>query len=405
MRPLTSSRPDACAFIAVRCGYDDAMPNVSLPPLHASTEREGDVPNADVPEKKLGVAVVGLGHLALENIIPGFAEAKHVRLAALVSGDRAKASAIAAQHGLAAQYIYDYATFDRIRDDPAVDIVYIVLPNSMHAEYTVRAAATGKHVLCEKPMATSVAECRAMIAACERAQRKLMIAYRLQYEAGNRQIIALARSKQFGDIRFMDAVNSQNDAANGQWRQMKALSGGGSLPDVGLYCLNAFRYITGEEPVEVTGNVTRPAGDPRFREIEDIAHFTMRFPSGIFASATSGYSFHENRRFRVHATDAWFGMDPAFGYDGQTVQIGRKAGTMNSIEEQRGTPKSQFATEMDAFALSIRQDLVPHTPGEEGLADQIVMEAIYASAASGTPVTLTPPPGADLDVTRGPFPG
>ncbi|MGI4943995.1 MAG: Gfo/Idh/MocA family protein [Janthinobacterium lividum] len=376
---------------------------VSLPPLHAQTELSGQPPEPMPPGKRLGVAVVGLGHLAFEQILPAFGTAKGVRLAALVSGERDKALAVAAQHGLDPRHIYDYAGFDRLRDDADVDIVYIVLPNSMHAEYTVRAAQAGKHVLCEKPMATSAADCQHMIDACKAAGRKLMIAYRMQYEATQRALITMARGVEYGPVRFIQAVNVQNDADNGQWRQNRAMSGGGSLPDVGLYCLNAFRYLTGEEPVSVTGLLTRPAGDKRFAEIEDGCSFTLTFPSGIVATGLSAYSAHQNRELRVMATEAWFGADPAFGYNNLVLQLGRRQGQANGVEQRRFPPANQFATEMDAFAQAIRTDAVPHTPGEEGLADQRVMEAIYRSAADGG-AAVTLPRVAGLDTTRGPAP-
>ena len=158
---------------------------------------------------------------------------------------------MAAQYGIPAKSIYDYKAFDRLKDDPPVDIIYIVLPNSMHAEYTVRAAQAGKHVLCEKPMAVSVAECNYMIMACAAADRRLMIACRLPYNAAQRELIGMFCGKRLGDLRFLSAVNGQNDAPNRQWRQIKALAGGGSLPAVGLYCLSAFRYLTGEEPEDL----------------------------------------------------------------------------------------------------------------------------------------------------------
>ncbi len=140
----------------------------------------------------------------------------------------------------------DYASFDRLADLPAVQVVYIVLPNSMHAEYTVRAARAGKHVLCEKPMANSVAECRQMIDACRAAERKLMIAYRSQYEPMDRMIATMARAGRFGALREFTAMNGQNQGDPAQWRLKRALAGGGSLPDVGLYCVNAARFMSGE---------------------------------------------------------------------------------------------------------------------------------------------------------------
>ena len=376
---------------------------VTLPPLHAPVEGGEHLSEPLPPGKRLGVAVVGIGHLSLEQIIPGFGSAKDVKLTALVSGHREKALTIAEQHGVPEKNIYDYKDFDRIKDNPDVDIVYIVLPNAMHLEFTERSAAAGKHVLCEKPMATSVAEAERMIKACRGAGRKLMIAYRLQYDATHRAMIEIARRKTYGELRLIEAVNGQNDAADGQWRQIKALAGGGSLPDVGIYCFNAFRYITGEEPVEITGRTTQPMNDPRFKEIEDIATFTLRFPSGVMASGTSGYSFYNNRQLRCMATDGWFGLDPAFSYNGLVMQIGQKAGPSDARQQRVWTPKNQFAVEMDAFAEAIKTNKEPHTPGEEGLQDMKIIEAIYASAADGGRMVRMPT-STGLDVTRGPLP-
>ena len=376
---------------------------VELPPLHGPSEGSGAIANPLPPGKRLGVAVVGIGHLALEQIIPAFGTSKRVKLTALVSGHRAKALAVAAEHGVPDSSVYDYASFDRIKDDPSVDIVYIVLPNALHPEFTERAAAAGKHVLCEKPMAADVAGAQRMIKACRDADRNLMIAYRLQYDANHRALIQMAREKTHGELRFIEAVNGQNDAANGQWRQIKALAGGGSLPDVGIYCLNAFRYITGEEPIEVTGRITQPKDDPRFREIEDVAAFTLRFPSGVLASGSSGYSFHESRQLRCMAADAWFGLDPAFSYNGLVMHIGKKAGDATALEARTRSPKNQFAVEMDAFAEALAAGHEPHTPGEEGLQDMKIVAAIYEAAAGGGVVKL-PASGGGLDVTRGPLP-
>lgn len=376
---------------------------VILPSLHGPSEGSEYINNPLPPDRRLGVAVVGIGHLSLEQIIPGFGEATQVRLAALVSGHRDKALAVAAEHGLPATAVYGYDDFDRIKNDRAVDIVYIVLPNALHPDYTERAAAAGKHVLCEKPMAATVEGAERMIKACRAAGVKLMIAYRLQYNPAHRALIRMAREKTFGDLRFINAVNGQNDAAPGQWRQIKALSGGGSLPDVGIYCLNAFRYITGEEPVSVTGRTTQPKNDPRFREVEDIATFTLEFPSGVLASGTSGYSFHDDRQLRCMAADAWFGLDPAFPYHGITMHIGRTDKVAQSRDQRVWPPKNQFAVEMDQFAEAIRADRLSHTPGEEGLADMRVMAAIYQSAENnGAAVAM--PLVQGRDTTRGPLP-
>ena len=374
---------------------------VDLPPLHGETEAGSPPPNFDPLAKRIGVAVVGLGHLSLEQILPGFGQSKSTRLVALVSGHREKALAVAAQHGVPEKNIYDYASFDRIKDNPDIDYVYVVLPNSMHLEFVTRAARAGKHVLCEKPMATSSAEAEQMIAACRDAKVKLMIAYRMQYEATQRSTIAMVRNKEIGDLRVIEAVNGQNDVPD-QWRQVKALAGGGSLPDVGIYCYNAFRYLTGEEPIEVTGRLTQPKDDPRFREVEDLAQFTLMFPSGVMGVGTSGYSIHETRTMRVIGSKGWVGLENAFAYNNITQMVSRKVGSVNGIDHRQYPPRNQFATEMDHFADCIRADQVPHTPGEEGLQDMRIMEAIYQAAAGGSPVKMKQ--AAGLDVTRGPAP-
>ena len=375
---------------------------VELPPLAAETEVQAPTPNRDPVSKRLGVAVVGIGALTMEQIMPAFGTAKHVRVTALVSGDPAKARAVAAQHGVPETHLYDYAGFDRLRDNPDVDFVYIVLPNDMHLEYTLRAAQAGKHVLCEKPMATTVADAQRMVDGCRDAGKRLMIAYRLQYEPQHRALIRMARSGQYGPVKLIEAVHGQNQAPNQQWRHSARQAGGGSLPDVGIYCLNAARYVTGEEPVEVSAMLTQPKDDPRFAEVEDVCAFTLRFPSGAVATCSSGYSFHKSAQMRVMMPEAWVELDPAFSYGGLAMRIGRKAGQASAVEERRFPDRNQFATEMDHFAEAIRAGREPHTPGTEGLADMRVIEAIYRAARDGGTVRL--PAVAGLDTTRGPAP-
>ncbi len=375
---------------------------VSLPPLDTAADMSAKVPQLDPFDKRLGIAVVGLGRLALTQILPGFAQSEHVRVTALVSGDRDKARIIAAQYRVPEKNIYDYVNFDSLKNNPDVEIIYIVLPNAMHAEYTIRAAQAGKHVICEKPMSTSVQDAQRMIDACKQAKRKLMIAYRCQYLPEYRTLISMARGGSLGTLRMIEATNGQNNADDGQWRLKKAMSGGGSLPDVGLYCLNAARFITGEEPVEVSARIVQPKDDPRFKEVEDLCSFTLRFASGVLASCSSGYSYRENRFLRLMGSEAWAGLDPAFSYDNLTMQIGRRAGKSSDLEQRRWSSKNQFALEMDSFAEAIAHDRVPLTPGEEGLQDMRIMEAIYQSAASGSVIKMAPGPG--LDVTRGPPP-
>ena len=276
----------------------------------------------------------------------------------------------------------------------------------MHLEYTVRGAKAGKHILCEKPMAISVAECQQMIDACKQADRKLMIAYRCQYDPYHRAAIRMLRSKELGKVKVIQADNGQNQSNDiSQWRLKKALSGGGSLPDVGIYCLNATRYLTGEEPMEISAQTFSTPGDSRFKEVEESVTFQMRFPSGVLALCSTSYGYHQSRRFRIFGSDAWAQLDPAFAYNGLRMTVSRKSPSNNMAEDVtdiKMTEKSQFALEIDHMADCVIHNKQPHTPGEEGLQDQKPMATIYEAARTGRTIKL--PAVSGLDVTRGPAP-
>jgi predicted dehydrogenase len=342
-------------------------------------------PDLVLPEsvgRTVGFAVVGLGQLALANILPAFARSKLVRPVALVSGHPDKAKRVAASYGVDAKHIYDYRNFDRLRDDQAVDVVYVVLPNSMHAEYTIRALQAGKHVLCEKPMATTSAECRNMIAAAREANRKLMIAYRLHYEPFNMAVIKMCANKEIGAVRTIAATNCQVTKAP-NIRLSKAL-GGGPLGDVGVYCLNTCRYVTREEPAEVTAFAHRPAGQTRFREVPASVAFQLRFPSGAVGHCDCSFDAAESRWYRVNGSEGYLEMDRAFGYRGQRLTISKPG----KVEELQIEPVNHFTAEMEHFASCVLQDKPPRTPGEEGLADLVVIEAINWAAESGRAVKV-----------------
>ena len=379
---------------------------LKLPDVHAKTEQEaGPVPDPLPPGERVGFAVVGLGHLALNQIIPAFASCKKARLTALVSGSLDKGREVARQYGVPERSVYDYKTYDNLRDNKDVDVIYIVLPNGMHAEYTVRGAEAGKHVLCEKPMANSSVECQQMIDACKKADKKLMVAYRIQYEPHNRLAQRWLREKKFGPTKIIESVNTQNDSF-GQWRQNKALAGGGSLPDVGLYCLNTTRFLLGEEPASVFATIYSTPGDPRFKEVEESVVWQMRFPSGVLANCATSYGAHECRRYRVNAESGWFGLDPAFSYQNLQMEVSHAEGMIEDRAHPGIMPKDQFALEIDHMAECVLANQTPYTPGEEGLQDQRIMEAIYESASSGRPVAITTPgatPGR-LDLFRGTAP-
>lgn len=363
---------------------------VKLKPLDAPSEKEvGDPPAPMNPENRVGFALVGLGHLTLEQILPAFGMCKNAKPTALVSGDPAKAAQVAEQYGIPAKNIYNYQNFDNIKDNPDIDAVYIVLPNSMHEEFTVRAAKAGKHVLCEKPMTTSVASAQRMIDACKKAGKQLMIAYRIQYEPNNKQMKEWVRNKEYGQVRLIEMYNGQNIGDPMQWRLKRDLAGGGSLPDIGLYCLNTARYLTGEEPEWVMASSYSTFGDERFKEVEETVLFQLRFPSGTLVNAATSYGAHQARRYRCLADNGgWFGLDPAFPYRGLKTEVSQAKGKTEWKSNPTPDEKNQFALEMDHFAECVMNNQKPFTPGEEGMQDHKLMEAIYQSAKDGKAIKL-----------------
>jgi predicted dehydrogenase len=373
---------------------------VTFPPIETKTEKpEKTEPPGDPMNERVGVAIVGVGRISVNEMLPAFAQSKHAKPVALVSGDRAKALKIARQYNIPDSAVLDYKDYDKLAQMPEVQAVYIALPNSMHAEYTIRAAKAGKHVLCEKPMANTVAECRSMIEACKAAKRKLMIAYRRQYSPLDRALVKMIRDKKLGELREFISVNSQNMGDPQHWRLKRALAGGGPLPDVGLYCISQARFLSGEEPVEVTGHTWSTPGDARFKEVEESCQFTLRFPSGFTATCSTGYSSHKSQMYRLNGASAWAEMSPAYAYEGNRLRVSRVENGKEQASELQIEEGNQFAKELDHFVQCIRKDKEPHTPGEEGLQDQRIIEAIYESARSGRTVKLAPP-----GRTRGPEP-
>ncbi|MBO9621271.1 MAG: Gfo/Idh/MocA family oxidoreductase [Sphingomonas sp.] len=339
------------------------------------------------PDRPLGYAIVGLGMYGLDVITPQFANCAHSRLAAVVSGDAAKARRVAAEHGLPERSIYSYETFDKIRDNPDVDIVYVCLPNSMHAEYVIRAARAGKHVMCEKPMAVSVQECEAMIAACKAASRKLMIGYRCHFEPFNLEAMRLARAGAAGKIRYVRSEHGFVQGDPSKWRLKRALAGGGSLMDMGVYSLQAARYMTGEEPIAVQALESTDRSDPRFHEVEDQIDWQLLFPSGAVAACKSMYSANQNRIICV-GDKGRIELEPATRYDGNRMWTGRDGREQEVTSPPPGPAKTQFAGQLDHMVECIRTGHEPIVSGEEGLRDMRIVEAIYRSAREGRMIRL-----------------
>jgi predicted dehydrogenase len=212
-----------------------------------------------------------------------------------------------------------------------------------------------------------------------------MIAYRAQYEPYNRQAMRLIREGALGAVRVVSAdigrPTDPRDPAD-EWRLKKNMAGGGSLFDIGIYAVNAARYLTGEEPVEISAMMSSPKDDPRFREVEDIVSFQLRFPSGAIAHGSCSYSYAPASRFVVHGSEGTLLLDPATDYYEHRLQLRRGA----EVKEIHIPEANQFALEMDHLSQAIMDDAEPFTPGEEGLQDVRLMQAIYAAARNGRPI-------------------
>jgi predicted dehydrogenase len=314
--------------------------------------------------------------------LPGLRHCRSARLAALVSGHADKARRLAAEQNLPQSAVYNYADFDRIAADPKIEVVYIVLPNFLHAEYTIRALKAGKHVLCEKPMATNIADAERMVAAAKAANRKLMIAYRCHYEPLNLAGMRLMRRGALGRPRLVVTnMGRQSDLSDPSdaWRLDMRMSGGGALADMGIYGVNAARYLLAEEPVEVRARARTDRSDPRFRTVEDLVTWEFRFPSGAISTGTTSFDQAGTMAWEVYGTKGKMVADPGCFYGGNRLTVSGAAGegqpTIREID--------QFAREMDWMADAVRGRAPMVSPGEEGLQDMRLMHAILDSVARG----------------------
>jgi len=336
---------------------------------------------AQTSGRKVGYCIIGLGRIA-DHFMRGTLDTNNSKVTALVSGHPDKAAQIAEKYGVPKSSIYNYENMDAIRDNKSVDAVYVALPNSMHAEYTIRSAKAGKHVLCEKPMAVSVAEAQSMIEACKSANVKLMIAYRCHYETTNLRAVKLIRDGAIGQVQSIQSAFGFNCGPN-EWRLDKPLAGGGPLMDVGIYCLNATRYLTGEEPAEISAYAFSNPLDPRFKTVEENVSWVTKFPSGVVASCNTTYGAQMDGYFHVYGSKGWIDVNPAFVYDGLrlTAQIATPDNPYVTLDEPNSEKDPiHFSKEADHFSNCILHNLEPKTPGEEGLQDMKYIRDIYRSA-------------------------
>ncbi len=328
--------------------------------------------------RKLGVALVGLGKYSEEELAPALLQTNFCRLSGLVTGSPEKIEKWQQAYDVPDENIYSYQDFDKIADNPDIDIVYIVLPNAMHKEFTVRAARAGKHVICEKPMAVSVEEAKEMIDACEEAGKLLSIGYRMHFDPSTFLIEQFREEKTFGAFSSVAAANSAHKDA-GEWRLDKKMAGGGPLMDLGIYCVQAFLYSTGELPVGVKASFGENEDPEKFSSVEQSITFELIFPSGISARGYTSYAEEEDQ-LRITGERGWLKFSPAFSYRGLKGDSSHGRVSLPVVNQQ--------ALQMDDFARCVMEGTGSNVSGEMGLRDMKILMAIYESARTRKEVKL-----------------
>ncbi len=331
------------------------------------------------PDHRLGVALLGLGGYATGQLGPALLHTKYCRLAGIITGSPDKVPEWQEKYGLSDKSVYSYDDMDRIADDDDIDIVYVVTPNALHLPYAERAAAAGKHVICEKPMEISSERCRQMMAACERAGVKLQIGYRLQYDPYHHEMIRLAQEEVHGKLKQIHSAFSFFGVHGSNWRFTdRSLAGGGPMMDLGVYPLQATRYINQAEPLSVTAQQINSYPD-RMDGMEETIMWQMRFPNDVLTHSIASYAARDNY-LTVNAEKGRYGLTTAYTY-------GPLAGYVNGDDLFAYDHRQQTA-QMDAFALNILKDTPVKADGQEGLRDVICIEAIYEAARTGREVKI-----------------
>ena len=329
--------------------------------------------------RKLGVALVGLGGYSSGQLAPALQKTQLCELRGIVTGSPEKIPEWKRKYNIQDKNVYNYQTFDQIANNPDIDIIYVVLPNALHAEYVVRAAKAGKHVICEKPLATSVADARRMVDACKQAGKKFSVGYRLHFEPHNREMMRLGQQQVYGPVRKLMSENGFTMGKDERpWRIQKKLSGGGPLMDMGIYSVQGVIYTVGQLPESVTAQYAKKTRPQQFNEVEEGISWQFQFPGGVVADCRSSYT-ESMSRLRAETAKGWFELDPAFGYGGLKGTTSKGPMNIDNVPQQ--------ARQMDDFADCILNNKLTRVPGEMGLRDVQLLEAIYRAADSGQKVS------------------
>ncbi|MBE9004849.1 Gfo/Idh/MocA family oxidoreductase [Fortiea sp. LEGE XX443] len=331
-------------------------------------------------KNKIRYAVVGLGWFAQEAALPAFANTDNSELVALVSDDPTKLEELSKKYGI--QHTYSYEEYEDCLTSGEIDAVYIALPNHLHCDYTVRAANQAIHVLCEKPMAVTEKECEAMMKAANDNGIKLMIAYRLHLEPANLQAVEIVRSQQIGEPRIFNSVFSQQ--VEGGNIRLREVTGGGTIYDIGIYCINAARYLFQDEPTEVFA-MAASKGEQRFSEVEEMASVILRFPNERLATFTCSFGATKVSNYQVVGTKGDLLVKSAYTWHGELKHYL----TINGeTQEQTFESHDQLAAEFTYFSDCILQNKDPEPSGTEGLNDVCIIQALYQSIETGQPVQV-----------------
>lgn len=345
-----------------------------IPSLSLATATE----NTEAPYQgpMLRVAICGLGSYGTR-VAEAMKDCKMAKLVGVISGTPSKVKEWQAKYNIPEKNCYNYENFDKIKDNKDIDAVYIITPNSLHKPQALRVAKAGKHVICEKPMALNAAEGQEMVDACRKANVKLLVGYRMHFEANTLEIIRMRNAGEFGKVLFFQGLCGFRIGDPNQWRLNRELAGGGSMMDIGIYAVNGARYMVGEEPTWVTAQETK-TNPEKFKEgVDETITFQLGFPSGVLASCLSTYSMNNLDRFFLNGDKGFAEMQPSTGY-------GPIKGRTNQGE--LGQPhKTHQTVQMDEMAAIILQGKKPVVPvdGEEGLKDLKIIDAIYKAVKSG----------------------
>lgn len=358
------SRKDFLRKAGIALGASAIVPKFGFPAVIIPAKKE-----------KLGVALVGLGYYSSGLLAPGLQQTKHCELKGIVTGTPSKIPRWQSMFGIEDKNVYNYDTMHEITNNDDIDVLYIVTPSGLHGKYAIRAAEAGKHVWCEKPMETAVEQCQEIITSAANNKVQLTIGYRMQHEPNTQTLIKYGIDKPFGKIKELTAdagFRANHNADN--WRANSEL-GGGALFDMGVYCINAARYCTGEEPVSVTARQVNTRTNI-YKDVDEEMHFELKFPSGAVAVCKTSFARGMNE-LEVSCDKGWYKLNPFQSYGG--VQGSTSAGTKLPPD-----PMHQQARQMDNDALAIKNSSTPIVPGEEGLKDIHVVEGIFKSSKQGS---------------------